>query len=342
MRLNIRFSILCILLILLCSCNNKPFSENTDAIAKASESILTIEIYDKNGDLFGTGSGFVAFDTTTVVTNYHVIENAYRISVIDENKNISYVTHILAYDKDDDIALLKIDSASGYSPLTLLNDDETQKGETIVAIGSPLGINNTISNGILSGFVEIDNNTYIQFTAPISNGSSGGALLNDNGVVIGVTSASVSKGQNMNLAIPISTVIDLYNSTNTICQSIKDFYSEQHPYIEYDNYYVGIRTISIIPEIYESADSWKKAKTFAESIYTEWVSGAANEDSFISICDKYGSDQGGGQLYLIEPGQFVEEIDEWCFDRTRQIGDVTIIENVYGYSLCYYSKTIER
>jgi len=330
------------MLLTLCACGSKPFSDNPDAMADASTSILTIGVYDKSDNLLATGSGFVAFDSNTVVTNFHVIDGAYSISVVDESENVSDVTHILAYDEELDMALLQIESTGEYEPLTLLSKDTSQKGEKVVAIGSPLGISNTISNGTLSGFVEIAGSKYIQFTAPVSHGSSGGALFNDDGIIIGVTSASLSEGQNMNLAIPISYVIDLYNNNENEKQSVEDFYSAQHPYIEFEEYYAGIRTISIMPEIYDSADSWEKAKTFAETIYNEWLAGEATEDSFAAICDKYGAEQGGGQLYMTEPGWFVEEVDRWCFDRTRQAGDVAIIENVYGYSICYFSTAIER
>ena len=60
------------------------------------------------------------------------------------------------------------------------------------------------------------------------------------------------------------------------------------------------------------------------------------------IMDEYGEEQGGGQLYVIEKGYFVDEVDEWCFDRSRQVGDVEIIENDYGFSLCYFSSVIEK
>lgn len=170
---------------------------------------------------------------------------------------------------------------------------------------------------------------------------AGGALFNDKGQVIGVTAASFVNGQNMNLAIPISEVKSLYDE-DSIELSVEEFYAEQHPLIEYEEYYVGIRAISIIPEIYDSPESWEKARSYAYSIYDEWVAGDATEDSLVKIMDKYGANQGGGQLYIIEPGDFVAEIDQWCFDRERQIGDIAIIENPYGYSICYFSSAIKK
>ena len=68
-----------------------------------------------------------------------------------------------------------------------------------------------------------------------------------------------------------------------------------------------------------------------------WKLGEATETTMVEITDEYGADQGGGQLYIIDSGTFVEEIDAWCFDPARQPGDYAIIENPYGYSICYIS-----
>ena len=88
---------------------------------------------------------------------------------------------------------------------------------------------------------------------------------------------------------------------------------------------VGIRTISF------------SDKFTAEYVLESWKNGKATESSMIEIMDEYGSEQGGGQLYIITRGEFVEEIEEWCFSSDRKIGDYAIIENAYGYSLCYIS-----
>lgn len=88
---------------------------------------------------------------------------------------------------------------------------------------------------------------------------------------------------------------------------------------------VGIRTISF------------SDKFMAEYVLATWKYGEMTEQSMIDIMDKYGSEQGGGQLYIITRGEFIEEIDEWCFSTNRKKGDYTIIESAYGFSLCYYS-----
>lgn len=88
---------------------------------------------------------------------------------------------------------------------------------------------------------------------------------------------------------------------------------------------VGVRTISF------------SDKFTAEYALVSWENGKATEQSMIDIMDKYGSEQGGGKLYVITRGEFIEEIDEWCFSAKRKVGDYAIIENAYGYSLCYIS-----
>lgn len=105
---------------------------------------------------------------------------------------------------------------------------------------------------------------------------------------------------------------------------------EPDSYIEYDSYYVGVRMITF-------SDNFT-----AEYVLGLWERGEATEESMKDLMDEYGEEQGGGQLYVIEQGHFIDEVDEWCFDRSRQVGDVEIIENDYGFSLCYFSSVVER
>lgn len=100
--------------------------------------------------------------------------------------------------------------------------------------------------------------------------------------------------------------------------------------IKYESYYVGVRTITVENE------------ATAQMIVNAWQNGKANEESMIALMNEYGASQGGGQLYLTEPGELIEEVDAWCFDRSRKVGDVAIIENDYGYTICYFSSVIER
>ena len=209
----------------LVACGSKPFSENPDAIDAASKSVVEITVYDKSNTAIAGGSGFFAFDSKTIITNYHVIENAYKIEIIDDDDNTVEVATIYNVNKDKDIAILQIEKEGSYSPLKVSAAESLKKGESVVAIGSPLGLKNTISKGTISNFVEQDGIDMIQFTAAISHGSSGGALINDSGEVIGSTSGSYVDGQNLNLAIPAAEITDLYED-KPISMSVVDYYNE--------------------------------------------------------------------------------------------------------------------
>lgn len=210
----------------LVGCGEKAFSEDPEAIEVASESVVELTIYDKDGNMIASGSGFFSFDSATIVTNYHVIEGAYRIEAIDDNNNIIAIDTIYNYDEEKDIAIVQVDTEeSTYKPLTLAESKDIQRGESVVAIGSPLGIKNTVSTGTISNIIELDGMGMIQFTAAISSGSSGGALFNNFGEVIGITSASYVEGQNLNLAVPATEIITLYNS-QPILSSVTEYYED--------------------------------------------------------------------------------------------------------------------
>lgn len=88
---------------------------------------------------------------------------------------------------------------------------------------------------------------------------------------------------------------------------------------------VAVRTISL-------SDYWA-----AKNVLLIWETGEATEQTMIEIMNEYGAEQGGGKLYVIERGEFVEEIDEWCFSPDRKVGDYEVIKNAYGYTICYIS-----
>ena len=122
---------------------------------------------------------------------------------------------VLAVDENDDLAVLKVDGKN--LPRLMLSQSQVAVGEHVIAIGSPLGLQNTVSDGIVSGTPEIPKGRpLIQTTAPISPGNSGGPLLNGEGEVVGVVEAYVPHGQNLNLAIPINQAQLLLAHAQTI------------------------------------------------------------------------------------------------------------------------------
>lgn len=253
------------------------FSEDPAAIELADGSVVTIFCYDHEGVLSATGSGFVAFDGCTVITNYHVMTSAYTCR-ISTNQDISYdVSNIICYSQELDVAVLKLAKDTDLEPLDLGDSSVIKKGEPVVAIGSPLGIKNTVSTGVLSGRLMEGNVDILQFTAPISSGSSGGALFDNNGSVIGITYATIIDGQNLNLAIPIEVAINLYEAKGSE-QGVSTIYLEEHPQVEYMLKYRDYEQVTIT-ELKENAKEYDDKQILVQGVV--W-----NEGDFFYIVDK--------------------------------------------------------
>lgn len=248
------------------------FSDDPEAISAASQSVVKLNCYDKHGDLYATGSGFACFADNVIVTNYHVIEGGvYSIKASTEDGNNFYITYVLATDEAKDVAILGTSAPHGLALLPPGNSDNLQKGEKVVAIGSPLGLLNSVSAGVFSGYTAENGMDVLQFTASISSGSSGGALFNDTGEVLGITFASYEAGQNLNLAIPITQVEYVWNSTTHAKMTVAEFCNSQIPVYSLD--FVMNHCAELATEIFY-VDCW--VSTFEVSS-TGWLYCASTE-----------------------------------------------------------------
>ncbi len=174
----------------------KSFEE----LALLASSIVMIAVYNRAGEPIATGSGIMIGRDGYILTNNHVTRGGCFFAVrIEDDENIYKTNEIIKYNTVLDLAVIRIDRR--LHPLPLYKGRKLVRGQKVVAIGSPLGMFNSVSDGIISGFREIDSVDMIQFTAPISHGSSGGALLNMQGEVIGISTAGIDEGQNINLAV---------------------------------------------------------------------------------------------------------------------------------------------
>ena len=194
---------------------------------KCSPAVFYIEVYDAGGYATGSGSGFFLDSEGTAVTNYHVLENNYSANItLSGDGKVYKVEGVYDYNIEQDWAVIKVEG-SGFPYMEIGDESTIIGGATVYAIGSPLGLQSTISQGLISNANrQIDGTTYIQTSAAISHGSSGGALINKYGQVIGITSAGFTDGENLGLAIPVSvfedydasgliTVADMTNRENT-------------------------------------------------------------------------------------------------------------------------------
>ena len=169
----------------------------------------------------GLGSGFIIDRNGTILTNYHVVDGAQKISVtLSDGK--SYDAKVLGKDQKTDIAVIKIDAGQDLPAVTLGDSDRLDVGEWVMAIGNPFGLDHTVTSGIVSakgrqiGAGPYDN--FIQTDASINPGNSGGPLINLRGEVVGITTAIYSQsGGNIGIGFAIPT-----NSIKEVLPQLKD------------------------------------------------------------------------------------------------------------------------
>lgn len=187
----------------------------TTEIAKLRDRVAYVEVYDNFGQVFATGSG-VMVEPYLFVTNHHVMEGSHGANVYLDGFKYNINGWYLFSNKKVDLfgSYLgeKYDAKGfpqGQQPSKFLkyNVDLPEIGEKVYAIGSPKGLENTLTEGIVSGIRESNGVIYIQHTAEIESGSSGGALLNEYGELIGINTLGVP-GSTLEFAVPVSYVIE--------------------------------------------------------------------------------------------------------------------------------------
>lgn len=186
--------------------------------------VVLIETYDSNGNNLSQGSGFVISKEGDVVTCYHVMRGYSTATVTTADEKTFQVKDVTALNRSDDLARISL-SATNYNFTNLdLNTKTPDVGQEIIAIGGPLGLEKTVSQGIVSA---IRDNT-IQITAPISPGSSGGPVFNMDGEVIGIVSSQMKSGQNLNFAIPANLIAAMQTASaeqiNELCSIEESYY----------------------------------------------------------------------------------------------------------------------
>jgi serine protease Do len=169
----------------------------------------------------GSGTGFVVDKNGYVLTNFHVVENADRIKVKVVGDDSDYRGRVVGFDKETDLAVVKIDANHPLTPVQIGNSDSVQVGDWVIAIGSPFGLQATVTAGIISaqrtsrdlpGANSFQN--FLQTDAAINPGNSGGPLLNIRGEVIGVNTMIATRGgsyEGVGFALPSNMAAKVYN-----------------------------------------------------------------------------------------------------------------------------------
>ena len=183
----------------------------SQVVEEQGKAVLVVSILGLGDSQQVAGSGFVVRTDGVVLTNYHVIEGAQAVTVKLPDGREFRAQGLLGSDPELDVAVLKIE-ANGLPTIPLGDSDQVKVGQRVITIGNPLGVlEYTVSDGIISA-IRLDDDPaaklkkYLQITAPVSQGNSGGPLLNLSGQVIGIVFANIEQGQNLNFAIPINAV----------------------------------------------------------------------------------------------------------------------------------------
>lgn len=244
----------------------------TEIFKRINPGTVELNTYRLNGVSWATGSGFFVSEDGRIVTNYHVIENAREIVVKTFEEKEYQITHVIAYDKKKDIAILQADLNGDLVSYLDISEELPQTGDAVYALGSSLGLTGTFSSGIVSAvnreLSDAPGIKYIQTTAPISSGNSGGPLVNEAGLVIGINTASYSGGQNLNLAVEISQM----NSLEAVNFTMDDFFNKEATI----KYWIGENVISEADGLHSTSAMKVSNGTTVHGV----IQGASEDDSY--------------------------------------------------------------
>ena len=272
-------------------------------------SVGEILTYDRNGNEYSLGTCFVYSEDGKLITNYHVIEDGYSAKVT-LGEQVYDVAYVLAYDKNIDVAILKI-NATGLTP-SVLCDSTHKVGEVVYAFGNSQGLTATFSDGMITySSREIEGVMYVQHDAPISSGNSGGPLINKYGEVIGINTWTVRDSQNLNFAIHVSELDNLvYGDRLTMAQF---FEKECNPFLKLKNY--------IMSEGTRTSDGYYRL-ILGTSYSSDYSSSYTRVAYYYPDTDKITLD------FLIDDG------DAWAYievyDDLSGIYDLMFLDNVYN------------
>lgn len=219
------FSLMILIVVIIAS--SLCFADADKVFKENHKAVVTIYTYDKNGSKLGLGSGFLAKSDDTIVTNRHVIDGARIIKVKIGNK--LFKGRPVYISKRSDAVIVKVENVSSKLPVVQLGDStKVTIGEKVYVIGNPAGLEKSLSDGIVSGIRRMKDmrQEFIQFTAPISPGGSGGPVFNKDGEVIGIATGSMEEvflntTQNLNLATPIDVIKQQINGSGHLKSDAK-------------------------------------------------------------------------------------------------------------------------
>lgn len=202
-------------------------------IVRQMPAVATLYVYDGRSKLIGQGSGFLITSDGVGVTNFHVIKDAFSAEIKLGDGRLFHLLSVRAYEADRDIAIFQLGRKTSVAveeakdlPYLSLATEESRIGDRIATVGSPEGLSNSVSDGLVSAIRGKGEKQLLQITAPISPGSSGGPVFNLKGEVVAITSFQLIEGQNLNFAIPAVEVSRLQDERANL--SLEQLYWQFH------------------------------------------------------------------------------------------------------------------
>ena len=179
------------------------------AIEATARSVVKLDVYDKYGTKIGSGTAFAAIEEGYLVTAWHVIDGMDHAKATGEDGLSFTVTEVVGADEADDTAVLKLPEGV-ILPLIDIGG-EPLRGEPTAVIGSQAGVMNLVTMGNYNGIYENGERIRFLFSTPVASGCSGAPLINSGGYVIGIVSGTYDNAQNLNIAVPVTKAVELYN-----------------------------------------------------------------------------------------------------------------------------------
>jgi len=209
--MNKRFRFLFIYFLFFMLVNNASAEVNlTELVKTIKPAVVTVITYDINNKRLGQGTGFFVNKRGHLITNYHVLKGAYTAEIKTFDGRKYPIKLLVAENKIMDLVKVLVDIPENAVNYVKITKDLPASAERVLVVGSPMGLEQTISEGIVSAVREIPNvGKIFQISAPISSGSSGSPVVNMKGEVIGVATFQFIKGQNLNFAVSGKYVMDL-------------------------------------------------------------------------------------------------------------------------------------
>lgn len=269
---------------------------------KNNDAVVLIRIYGENGNVVSFGSGVCIHPNGAIITNFHVLNSdsfyfdiKFQKHGVYEDAYISGISPIL-----EDYIILRVDGKDLPS-VNVSPRNEYEVGEKIITIGNPQGLTNSLSEGVVSGRRFYGDYEYYQMTAPISQGSSGGAVFDEHGYLIGISTAILEEGQNLNFFLPIYRITnnaEVFDTFLTISEfnslrrkRAKEYKKTGDQYLLSKDYEQANNNYEISLKYYDSDADAYYAKSTAE--YQLGLVDEASVDLFMAAAFYYLNDKKG-------------------------------------------------